>query len=458
MSELERAKIETDKIFANIRADSLTYKSFELIWSIYDLIHQQYSIKKISDRNFIINQSESKLKLKQVVFDIIFCAFSFLSILWVKLNGKKTIAIWTGDIFNIQTEGDWRLGDLYKVLSNESIKTIEFVRHSNKGLKYSFFNFFKRGRPVVYYSSILNLFNIFSKHDLEILFKEPNKIDELVVNYFKNEIPNTTVILFFEKVFKFLNVQTFLCWEFSSRQAPLIYASKSQNIPTIGFMHGASYLNFAVNNFISPFKGKSKIGPDFFGVWSNWWKELYIDEAKIYNEIEVINNYYEVNFMPIVKNKIDSILIISEVLPKYDELLPFYKILFSKYKIALKIRKGVEDKFYKFLIKESLIKEDFVIEDDLIQNVIPKYDLVIGSHSTAVLESVLFNRPFLFVNTKYLGNYFNIDSSEFVDEPKDLLNKINSIRFDKIKGYRIQFFGKKEMKFSNWILNKLKDK
>jgi len=450
---LNKAVEITNSIFDNIQKD-LKYKSFELIWSIYDLVHINYSTNKVKGN--LINLQVRKYSYKDFIFDFLLIVISILSIIIFKLRfHNQTLALWSGDYYNKKTKSDWRLGDLINELNSKRIPYIEFIRNNNLGLVSTLKLNLERKRPVVYYMSFINLYNFFYKNDYKPNLKLNNANHKKVLNYFINYCVLPGHIKILEKLLKILNINNFICWEFSSRQAPLIFAAKSLNIQTIGIMHGASYLNYSVHNFISPFSGEKYIGPDVFGVWSSYWKNLYDDNSKIYGSIEVSGKLSKIrksnNFNS--ERKIKKILIIHESLPNYYELANIFNFLVDNFEVALKIRGQKEN--FTFPGPLQFLSNNVILEDDLISNVIIKYDLVIGTHSTAVLESVLFGIPFLFLNTKYLGNFFDVLESEFVKNQTELLIKIETIDYSNIDFYKTRFFGNISDDGTKWLINKI---
>ena len=95
---LNKAVEITNSIFDNIQKD-LKYKSFELIWSIYDLVHINYSTNKVKCN--LINLQVRKYNYKDFIFDFLLIVISITSIIIFKLRFRnQTLAIWSGDYYN----------------------------------------------------------------------------------------------------------------------------------------------------------------------------------------------------------------------------------------------------------------------------------------------------------------------------------------------------------------------
>ena len=69
----------------------------------------------------------------------------------------------------------------------------------------------------------------------------------------------------------------------------------------------------------------------------------------------------------------------------------------SKFQVGIKIRNTYKENYVTQILK---LNSDIIIENETIDKLYIKYDLILGSHSTAVVESLKFGRPFLLLNTK----------------------------------------------------------
>lgn len=88
-------------------------------------------------------------------------------------------------------------------------------------------------------------------------------------------------------------------------------------------------------------------------------------------------------------------------------------------------------------------------------------DVVVGSHSAGVLESVLQSKPFILFWTKKWGDFFSLkpDYSQygiFVESPAELINQVRNIRsvsesvWEKIQQ---DFFGDPYQNGSKWVVD-----
>ena len=83
--------------------------------------------------------------------------------------------------------------------------------------------------------------------------------------------------------------------------------------------------------------------------------------------------------------------------------------------------------------------------------------MVIGSHSTAVIDSSVLSKPFLLVNTPKWGNYFQIDNLYFVNDINELESKISKVFEQNPKKIKEQYLGKDDDHGVNWLVNYIKD-
>ena len=108
-STLDKALELTKNIFLNIDKSKYKYKNYELIWSIYNIVHIKYSIPHFQNNEKAIVHKKSMFKkilgkVNIFIKDIILFIYSIFSILYIKLFKKNVIAIWSGDFYNNQTK------------------------------------------------------------------------------------------------------------------------------------------------------------------------------------------------------------------------------------------------------------------------------------------------------------------------------------------------------------------
>ena len=90
-----------------------------------------------------------------------------------------------------------------------------------------------------------------------------------------------------------------------------------------------------------------------------------------------------------------------------------------------------------------------------IYEAISNCDLIIGSHSTAVLNASKLNKNFLLVNTSKWGNYFQLSDEMFVENVDDLKTKIRQLKNQNLNKIKSKFFGEDDLDGSRWLLNQI---
>lgn len=461
-SLLDKASKLTSEIFDNIDKKYYSYDGYELIWSIYNIVHIKYSIPYFENSEVLSKIDDKTLKhkiiyLKKIIQDILLVVYSLLSILYVKIRYEKMIAIWSGDFYSAANKGDFRVGDLYCKLDEKKLAYIDFIRDDANGFINTIKNMFNRKRPVIYYSSIERIYTLFSKSENNVFLKKENALHYNILNKCIADSVQPQKIRLFMRIYKVLNINKFICWEYSDRQATLIHAAKMLHIKTIGFMHGTAMKNYMAHNYISEFNNQKRIGPDVMGVWSNWWYEYYNKNSKLYNKIEVCgmlrksSAHKEWNI-----SNINKVLWISEPLGDLDELVKYIRYFNDKYELVIKKRPFTNDIFYNKLIKYyPEFKNTPVLNGDIYEAILES-DLVVGSHSTAVIDAIKVKKPFLMINTYKWGNYFEVDDNFFISDINQIKDKVKNIDINKLEKLNSKYFGKSEDDGVEWVIDKIK--
>jgi hypothetical protein len=503
-----KARLLTKKIFLNNKGfvKTHTYKGYEISWGLYDAIYKfcllftqleklinyiekggyseidvthldlkfanvisiYFYDKKITNR--LIKRSLYS-NIKSFILNFILLIFTLISIIYFFIRKRKYVGIWTGDFIFKKTTSDFRLNHLYERLQDRNTPYIEFIRTHN--FKNFILNTWKRKRMAVYYSSILYFIKIFNKTK----YRKPNNFYESVMFKFESPINNAIpVIYILSKIMKILDIKVNISFAFSSRSMHFHLASKILGIKTIGIMHGISQRNYLVNEFIEEYSGSKMIGPDIFGVWSEYMMEYYkkyckiIPLNKIYLSGMLRNSQYNYlykneKFKLIEGGKI-RVLLISEPLVEASEILPYVKELYksNNIKLAIKLRPMVNDSFYSELVNlYPDIKNIDVYNGDILE-VGSNFDVFLGSHSTAVIEASLIGKISFFVKTMKWGDFFSqntlVHGVELICDDhnnivKDIVNRIKyEDKFNTRVKNRKRYFGKMQ-DGSQWIANEV---
>ena len=509
-SNVYDANAITEKVFSNTNLKEIfPQKPFATEWYCYDLFYNQIAhtsiqldslLKSIHHFDKIIFiECESKYKKylnlyfhfykiphkftqkKSIIFSqiinfflqIFLVFFSVLSIIFFYLKNDQKVGLWTGDYTDSNGGFDPRLGDLRKKIN---ITIVEFIRYSSIGPLTCLKNFLKRKRSVIYYTS----FKYF------LLFIPPRKslvrttdFHLFCVSSFLHEIETELkLVKFWQYIFKKIKINNFIVWFFSHRTAGLLWACKKNNINTIGIMHGLTTPYHMGHEYLPSFKD-FPYGPDKFGVWNEFWRSKYQSISKFYPKDSIqISGALRPNKKIILKNirqksSVTNVLFISEQSVPPEQIYPFYESIISdnNIKIYLKVRNfGVDSYFKKFQEERpDLLKKISILNIDLI-DAMKLADVVIGSHSTAVLEAALYSIPFIFIYTPMWQDYFEMDLLNkklsppyptFIHRPTQLKNAIKLAKQDSdqsdifLNEIKTIFFGDQNISGTDWISKQL---
>jgi hypothetical protein len=507
-SSIAEARRLTDKIFSH-NADFIAeydYKSYKVTWSWYsdvfqfcikyleierliqtieilDIQHLKISnvlpqYRKVLEVYFFnkkitsnVSESELLLYIQQVLFNVAMLSFSIVSILFFILRPGKNIGTYTGDFVYKGTKSDFRLNHLYEKYKENNVQFIEFIR--NTTIKNFFINVFKRKRFAIYYTSIIFFVNLLSKKDK--YNKQPQDFyQSILYNYHRANIVLKKSTLIIEKFFKILRIDRFVLISFSSRSAHLAIAAKSLGIKTIGIMHGLSQKEYVVQEFMEGYHEDRKIGCDVYGVWSLHYLEYFNKYSRISNKdsyqysglLRPVKNINQVgHFERASENKI-KVLLISEPLIAVSEIIPYLKCLLKNdnMEVSIKVRPMIKDIYYENMILEFPEIQDLKIYDGKLEDVADKFDVFVGSNSTAIIEASLFGKISILLNTVKFGDYFDIDKlipgrQLLVKDPEFLCKEIqfrveNENDLKTIEKTKHMFFGDNN-DGAQWVVDQL---
>jgi len=507
-SSVSDARKLTDKIFS-YNTDFIAeydHKGYKVIWSWYSDVFQfcikyleiKALIDKIERLNFhkiivgkidpqykkVLNvyffnknvtsnplESELSQNLKQILFNLVMLSFTIVSALFFTLRSGRNIGTYTGDFVYKGTKSDFRLNHLYEKYKENNVQFIEFIR--NTTIKNFFINVFKRKRFAIYYTSIIFFVNLLSKKDK--YNKQPQDFyQSILYSYHRANIVLKKSTLIIEKFFKILRIDRFVLISFSSRSAHLAIAAKSLGIKTIGIMHGLSQKEYVVQEFMEGYHEDRKIGCDVYGVWSLHYLEYFNKYSRISNKdsfqysglLRPVKNINQVGrFERASENKI-KVLLISEPLIAVSEIIPYLKCLLKNdnIEVSIKVRPMIKDIYYENMILEFPEIQDLKIYDGKLEDVADKFDVFVGSNSTAIIEASLFGKISMLLNTVKFGDYFDIDKlipgrQLLVKDPEFLCKEIqfrveNENDLKTIEKTKHMFFGDNN-DGAQWIVDQL---
>lgn len=376
------------------------------------------------------NHRKAKLKatIKEFLLNLFLSLYSLLSALLFILSRKEKVAIWTGDYLDANKGSDPRLGDLYPKIREQHICYIEFIRHTSVTTKTVLKNLIQRKRPVIYYQAILDLLASLTKFQMA---KPQYQADanltlpqELALIAFKEYYPSlktgSALVSPASRLFKLMNISSFLMWFYSSRTFVLFHAAKKAKIKTIGFMHGMSVKTLMRHEYMPEYLG-APIGFDRFGVWTDYWKSEFLNFSKLYDESTVVVSgpirstlsAKSETLQSVASDKI-QVLFISEASTPPEEFVDYYNEILSndKFELSLKIRSFGRDLHYEALQARypELLSQMKIVKTS-VPDAFKGMNFVLGSHSTVILEASQYEVPFIFLHTKIWEDYYSLSSS-----------------------------------------------
>lgn len=418
---------------------------------------------------------------------IIQVILSVLFLPWAKVRLPE-VMVWGSDLFDPPRDHDFRLRFIYEELRKKRIRFVEFIR-SMEGSATVLNHALRRKRPVIYSFAIKKLCQALSS----LLDRKYKKMVSLLVpannlnaeerfhfavakNYLSGLAGDIWTIEALAFILRFLGVKAVIIPAALSRNFPEVIAAKICGVPTVGILHGVSSKNYNIYDFMPEFSGEKSLSLDKYGVWSDWWKEYYLKYSKIYpaDKLHVSGlmrpllekaHTYSFNNSPQVPI---NVLFVSEQLAHPVEVAPYLDALLEDpdMDVYLKVR-SYRDGFEDWLrinrpdILEKIGSKKLLRES--VEKALAFSDVVVGSHSTAVLESVLKLKPFVLFHTKKWGDYFELESYPsdpkiFVRSPEELLSSVKRIHFLKeadILALRTRFFGDPYRNGSQWVVEEV---
>lgn len=400
--------------------------------------------------------------------------YSLVSIVYLTVDRRAKVALWSGDYLHPDHLYEPRLGNLK---SKIKIPVVEFIRTTGLSPIKILKNLKRRKSPVIYYSSLLYFFDLLGPKSDKPRVKSDSLLLFLMYSYRPQVQLELKLVKIWEFIFKSISIQKIIIWFFSHRTAGLLWASKNLKIKSIGFMHGLTTPYHMGHEYMPGFKD-IPFGPDRFGVWSAYWLKKYQNHSQFYpsgalqisgplrsiltkTEIEC-ENCDTINVLWVAEQSLP----LAQSLPYLDHLIKNKKI-----KIFLKIRNFGQDGYFLQLgqIRPDLLTQISVVKEEVSQSM-KNAHVVVGSHSTVVLESSLYLKPFIFYQTPMWQDYFNIESlgkefecphSVYCRSPEELEKAIlnSQIKTSDLEIFLNKisqsFFGDQEKLGHDWILKEL---
>lgn len=406
---------------------------------------------------------------------------------WAKFR-KPQVMMWSNDLFNPPRDHDFRLAFIYDELRRKKIKFVEFIR-SMESSQTVLQHALKRRRPVVYSFAIVKLLS----HMINISRKNEGKkfvsslsfggMDSMErfwflvsIHYLRNVSGEISAIKSLALILKFLRVKSAIITSASSRSFHEVIACKLENIKTVGILHGAASKNYNVYDFMPEFNGEKMLSLDKYGVWSEWWKAYYVENGKAYKPeqlhvsgpIRPLDNSFKPVYRPAVAGFQTKVLFVSEQLAAPLEVIPYLEALLLDKDLSVYLSFRPHRDGFENWLKEHRpdilngFSEGRIIRSG-INDAVSKCDVVVGTHSTAVLESLLQLKPFIFFRTQKWGDYYSLESYHFptpifASSPEQFVaytKKSGETDLATIQELLVSFFGNPYENGSKWVVDEV---
>lgn len=364
---------------------------------------------------------------------------------------KRRFMLYIGDKFKKNRDYDFRMEFIYEELRRGNILFVEFIR-SLESWKIVLQHAFVRRRPVIYSEAVAFVGRFcsslsgghrraqreFGARNFDKVTNPEKRFKLLIASqYLLTVYDDIWTIRIMKLILRMIGVKAAFIPSATERNFPVVLGCKLVGIPTVGIQHGITPRHYAVSEFMDGFDGEKSLSVDRYGLWSEGWRQYFIKYSKVYKPEQL---YVSGSMRPLQKQDMSSVtdqapkiedkisvLFISEQLAEPAEVLPYLSALINskEFSVHLKIR-PYRDGFEEWLKKnrpEILNKVKIIRED--IHQAIASSDVVVGSHSTAVLEALSQLKPFVFFQTQKWGDYFEIKSFNsgylfFAENPQEL--------------------------------------
>lgn len=378
------------------------------------------------DRLVRIKTGLQRLNLRSLLLSFVQIIVSLASLTVLVLR-RPRLAIWAGDRITPPLDCDFRYEDLYRSLRQARLGFVEFLRSYTTPREFVR-NLLRRRRPVVYPESFLRpffpLFQAWAASRLRRLTRQisgqlnnATAEDRLLTLVAVQVLADCLILRAQIPVSRCLLWLTGLKVLFVpggySRVGPLVMAAKCQGVATVGLMHGPYVRQYHPDEVGLGFDGPRSHAIDLFGVWSEYWKNYYRHDGRFFRDEQLFVAGHLREF-PAVRSPASltshqplRVLLLSEPLVESAEILPYLKTILGdrRFQLAIKCRPDRNDPILRALAARGV---ELPLAHGRMEPALAHTDVVIGSHSTALLEALYFYKPILVLRTERWGDYFSL--------------------------------------------------
>jgi len=404
-----------------------------------ELLFRNFIVTSIKVKKLSIKSNEM-INLRLYLVYLILASYTLFNIFFLKLK-KIDKAHYLIDIKNSKEFYDFRSKEILEISPPKS--SANFMHLNN--VRYSLSSLHRKSN-VLYFETIYYVLKPFLKTKRFKYVKSnnnfANEILEAHQEYYNDSYYIYKVAFW---VLDFLKIKTFISLDDTRYSNEINIAAKDLNIKTIGYMHGI-FNKYDLGVFEFPF--------DKYMVWSDYFKEKILRISNNYNKdnIEVIGHFRLKEKHEDVKEK-RNILWLGESNINYEEVFPFINTLIEDgYNVYFKDKPSTDNKLSDFLKQNIIFDDSNSFFECLIKNNI---GLVLGTHSTALMESWIVGVPSLALKCSfdYGSHLWEDELIEVCNDTVSLRSKINQcfgLKKNQLNSVRDSIWGR------NYIFNKNK--
>ncbi len=400
---------------------------------------------------------------------------------------KSFILVFIGDKLEKGRDYDFRMKFVYEGLRSKNLDFVEFVR-SLESWKKVLKNAFLRMRPVIYSEPVSYLGLI-----LSFITGESNRTKKQFLSFvgsyqppweqFKFRISTHYLltacgdiwsIKIIGKILTLIKVRAAFFSAAGERNMNTFLGCKTKSIETVGIMHGVHSRYYTMYDFMTGFRGEKQLSVDRYGLWSEWWREYYLQHSNAYRSEQLfvsgpmrpLGRLTKDSKSPSIDGPI-KVLFISEQIAVPEEVITYLEALLNEVEIDTTIVfRPYRDGFRNWLDEHrpDILKHPklTILEGGSgLQQAINQNEVTVGTMSTAVLEALFQCRVPIFFETKKWGDYYNLKGSQFFAHDTDgLIEKIKNARrvsLNDLINLQKKYFGDPHKNGSKWVVDQLEE-
>lgn len=384
--------------------------------------------------------------------------------------------VYTGDLFDPPRDHSFRMRFIYDELYRRKLPFVEFIRSMEPG-RTMLAHAWKRRRPVIYSYALKIVIGwctgLFGRKVFDVGEGSSEEVFKrmLAATSLHNTRALAWSIICMNVLVRTIGIRSAIIPAASSRTMHEVLGCREAGVPSIGILHGAASRFYNVYDFMPEYVGEKRLGLDVYGMWSEWWRNYYLAYGKVYGPHELVVSgpmrpIVDVPQRTAPKGGHLKVLFIAEQLAEPTEVVPYLEELMrsSGMELFFKFR-PYNDGFEEWLKKH---RPDLYARMDpahimhgAMPECIARCHVVVGSHSTAVLEAVLQLTPMVFFHTKKWGDYFGLEPFNttygiLAKNPRQLIQFVmqsqNAPR-KTLEKLREMFFGDPHKNGSAWLVD-----